>query len=249
MTVATAIAGAAAPSSWPGAALRGARMDDPEAMVPLLDADPELGAGLDERTRSQLRRLLVAQLILLGVGWAGADCAAALEGWAIVLDGVLVRRVSVWGRGSIELLGPGDVLLPHPGESYASHPATTTWRVLAPARIGRLDGDAFDLIHRFPKVGVKLTERVAQRSQALSARLAIVQMPRLEDRLVAVLWQLADRWGYVRGERVQIALRISHALLAELVSAQRPPISLALGRLEREGAIGRAADGSWWLRR
>jgi CRP/FNR family transcriptional regulator, cyclic AMP receptor protein len=249
MAVATADTDTAVRSAWPRTVHRGARMDDPQAMVPLLDADPELGAGLDERTRSQLRRLLLAQLILLGAGWAGADCAAALEGWAIVLDGVLVRRVAVWGRGSIELLGPGDVLLPGPGESWASHPATTTWRVLVPARIGRLDADAFELIHRFPALGMKLTERVAQRSQALSARLAIVQMPRLEDRLVAVLWQLADRWGYVRGDQVHIALRISHALLAELVSAQRPPISLALGRLERDGAIGRAADGTWWLRR
>jgi CRP-like cAMP-binding protein len=218
-------------------------------MVPLLEVDPDIGMGLDERARPLLRKLLLVQLILLGVGVVGADGTAALDGWAVVLDGVLVRRVSVWGRGSVELLGPGDVLLPAAADTLASHPAATTWRTLTPTRLGRFDGDAFDLIHRYPVLGAALTRRVVERSQALATRLAIVQMPKLEDRLVAVLWQLADRWGHVNGNHVHIGLRVSHALLAELVSAQRPPISLAMGRLIREGVVGRKADGMLYLTR
>ena len=47
----------------------------------------------------------------------------------------------------------------------------------------------------------ELTSRTLRRSRHLAVLLAVAAMPRLDARLLAVLWHLADRWGRVGPER------------------------------------------------
>ena len=69
--------------------------------------------------------------------------------------------------------------------------------------------------------------------------MAIAHHPRVDARLLHLLWQLADRWGRVTPQGVSIPLRLTHELLADLVAAQRPSVTLSLQQLERQGEITR----------
>ncbi len=46
---------------------------------------------------------------------------------------------------------------------------------------------------------------------------------------------------------VVIPLRLSHQLIGQLVGAQRPTVTLALGKLGQRGDLERREDGTWFL--
>lgn len=86
----------------------------------------------------------------------------------------------------------------------------------------------------------------AQRAN-LAVQGVIARLPRAEHRVRLILGHLADRWGLVTGAGTMLSLPMSHDLLAQLAGARRSTITLAVGALERDGAISRTADGSWLL--
>jgi CRP-like cAMP-binding protein len=76
--------------------------------------------------------------------------------------------------------------------------------------------------------------------------MAIAHHARVDARLELLLWHLADRWGRVTREGVLLPLRLTHELLADLVAAQRPSVTLSLQNLERSGRVARR-DGHIYL--
>jgi CRP-like cAMP-binding protein len=76
--------------------------------------------------------------------------------------------------------------------------------------------------------------------------MAIVHQARVDVRLHMLFWHLASRFGRVRGDGVIVPLRLTHALLAELVAARRPTVTSALSALAREGRV-RSLDDGWLL--
>jgi hypothetical protein len=92
-----------------------------------------------------------------------------------------------------------------------------------------------------------LLERLERRSQRLARAQAIVGLTRVDRRLLAMLWQLAERWGRVTGEGVLLPRDISHRLLGQLVGARRPTVSTAAAELARQGVLRRRDDGAWLL--
>ena len=101
---------------------------------------------------------------------------------------------------------------------------------------------------RWPSVARALHERVAEQIDRAAVHTAICQLPRVEERLLALLWLLAERWGRVSQAGVVVPLRLTHEALGRLVGAQRPTVSLALRDLAEDGAVGRRDDGAWVLR-
>ena len=85
-------------------------------------ADPDLGAGLDERSLRRAEQECIASEVTVGAGpWRPEDAEgeAARGGIGLlVLEGLVVRRAGADGRYGAELLGPGDLLRPweHDGE-------------------------------------------------------------------------------------------------------------------------------------
>ena len=76
--------------------------------------------------------------------------------------------------------------------------------------------------------------------------MAIAHHARVDKRLELLLWHLADRWGRVTPNGVALPLRLTHELLADLVAAQRPSVTLSLQHLERDGRLARR-DGVMYL--
>lgn len=224
----------------------------PPSGVLLLDADPDLGARLPDPELAVARRYLRARVEVVEPGpWEPAvvDGGAGQLG-LLVLDGVLVRDVSVRGRCCAELLGAGDVLRPWDqlDEIDGSVGHACEYEALEPVRLAVLDARLSALLARWPSVIDALFERSLRRVRTLALQFALTQVSGVDVRLHLVLWHLADRWGRVTPDGVVLPLALTHQLLGRLIGARRPSVTSALRRLTREGLVTRTDDGTWLLR-
>jgi CRP/FNR family transcriptional regulator len=76
----------------------------------------------------------------------------------------------------------------------------------------------------------------------------VAHLRTVEERVLVVLWHFADRWGSVRPDGIALRLDITHAMLASIVAAERPTVTLALGALRERGLVERGDDRAWLLR-
>jgi CRP/FNR family transcriptional regulator, cyclic AMP receptor protein len=222
----------------------------PSRRIRLLDADPSLASGLSDEERAGARRYAVADVVSVPRGTyapRGRFDGAGLLG-LLVIDGLLIRQVAVGDRHCGELVGPGAVLRPWDDfGQVAPLPYEVSWRVLQDVRLAQLDRRFLATIVHWPALIETFTARAAERAHNLAFNVPIHCLRHVHLRLLALLWHLADRCGRVTREGTQIPLPLSHADLAELVGAQRPSVSVALGRLAENGLVRRAADNTWLL--
>lgn len=217
----------------------------------MLDEDPDLAEQLSGPRLEDARRDAVVRLVLIQTGaWSPPEQKPGEAGaiGLLMLDGVLVRSVSVGGRPGLELFGAGDLV--RSSETVGSHmmaPPEAHWWALRPTRVAVLDTRFTGRMCAYPEVIDELSGRLERRSSTHALRIAIMQQPHLSERLHLLLWHLADRFGRVHPEGVVLPVPLSHELLAQLVGARRPSVSSALKDLERAETVARQADGSWLL--
>ncbi len=220
--------------------------------VALLDADPDLGAGLEEHELEVARRRAVAAVIEVeNSEWDPTRITeVGKEGWLglFLIDGLLIRRVKVGNRAACELFGPGDLIRPWDTDGeYAPLPISVDWHVLKPTRLAVLD-TAFALrIAQWPTITSRIVGRVAERARYLALTQAVTHLPRVYARVLILFWLLAERWGRVSPEGVYVTLPLTHEVLGMLVGAHRPPVTIALQRLSRAGLLRRERTDRWLL--
>jgi CRP/FNR family transcriptional regulator, cyclic AMP receptor protein len=215
----------------------------------VLDHDRDLGHTVPEAERDAAVQASVAALLEVPVGlWdARNDADRARPGFGLlILDGVLIRRVGSNGRYGAELLGPGDLLRPWEFDGQDTLGFESIWRVLAATRMAVLDTGWAVRMARYTRIGPELAGRALLRSRRLAAMMAIAQQPRLEERLLMIFWELADRHGRVFADGVHVDLPLTHELLSHLAAARRPSVSGALARLADQGRLRRGSD-AWVL--
>jgi CRP/FNR family transcriptional regulator, cyclic AMP receptor protein len=221
-------------------------------MVRLLDADPDLGALLSEGRREQAERELVVRTHRLAVGpWDVSRLAGATADHVglLIIHGVLSRELIVADHVSAELLGPGDLVRPWQPVSRANLlPVEAVWTVLSPITVAVLDRRFAGEAARYPEITATLFDRLSERSLRLATTQAISQLTRVDRRLKALFWHLAERWGRVSGDGVIVPLALTHRILGQLVGARRPTVSTALSELAEREELVRRPDGSWLLR-
>ena len=123
----------------------------------------------------------------------------------------------------------------------------TRWTIVEPVQAALIDERLLTAVRPWPQIAAALLDRVARQEARLSLVHAICQLSRVEDRITSLLWLLADRWGRVGRDGVIVPLRLTHALLGDVVGAARPTVTLALHTLEREKLVVRREDGAWLL--
>ena len=167
----------------------------------------------------------------------------------LVLDGLVVREATVGDHPSAELLGPGDLLRAwEDGDAEVLLPRSVRWNALTRARVAVIDHSLAVRAAQWPEIFASLVERAARRAERLVVMQAIGHLTRVDDRLLALLWCLAERWGRVVPDGVVVSLRLSHRTLAGMVGARRPSVTTALGQLMARGEIERRDDGEWVLK-
>ena len=217
----------------------------------LLDLDPELAAGLDPRMRIVARRSATVATFVAEPGelelqrWL--EIAAGGPG-LLVLSGALVSYARVLDRVVAEVVGSSDLLhLAGDGAREAFLDCDRSWSTLQPTRFAILDVRFADHVRRWPQITHALLHRAERRVQQLAVQRAIAAQPRLEVRLLLLLWHLAARWGKLEPRGVRVPLPLTHILLGRLVGAERPSVTHALKRLAVAGWIKGGEDG-WHLR-
>ena len=166
----------------------------------------------------------------------------------LVLEGLVTRDIVFAGRTTTELIGAGDVLRPWDDDvQFDPLPFGVAWHVHEPARVAVLDARFALAAARWPALAAAMSRRHVQRARGLAFQLAIAQLPRVDDRLLVLLWALAERWGRVSRDGVRLPLQLPHRTLATLVGARRPSVTTALSGLARDGLVERTEDG-WLLR-
>ena len=207
----------------------------------LLEADPDLAPGMPDADRAQAQAVLVPALRAERGPWVPPErLGAAIV--VVVLEGLLVARGVTYARDDAQLVGPGDTL---DGRLLADR--SVRWRALEPMRLAVLDERFVLAARRWPALLTGLTRRLLDCQRNRQTRAAICAMPRVEERVLALLSHLALQWGHVTPDGVTLQLPLTHELLGALIGARRPTVSLALTSLAQEGLVSRRDDGTWLL--
>ena len=217
----------------------------PPARIPLLQADADIGRYLtaDERAAAET---LTVPTVTLETG--PVDIRELLDRnacfGALVLTGMLVAHLRVGEQAGMRILGPGDVV------SGGTTPASMLLvdsgnRAVSMTQLAMLGKDVLVGAHRWPRLVAGLHTRTADQIERVAVQLAICQLPRVEDRLLALFWLLAEQWGRVTPGGTVLPLALTHETLGALVGARRPTVTLALGELSDRGAVLR--QGRAWL--
>lgn len=216
-------------------------------VVQLLECDPGLGEGLTEEERACAAEELPAQAVSLDPGpWRpGARAPEPGHLGYLIATGLVVRRVEIGQGSSVELLGDGDLL--RPWQEETSSFSTASWEVLERATVLALGPGLARDAGQWPAIVSNLVARGVRRSRAIAADAAIASIVGLEERLLILLWKIAETWGETRGDGVHITIHLPHRLLAELVGARRPSVTTALSELQQSGRLVSTSHGCWIL--
>lgn len=236
----------AGPIRWPRTPRRPPAAERVPRGPSLLDLDDDLARECDPELRDAAREAATVRLAEVASG------PCDLEPWfdevrrgagLLVLDGLIAMTTIVGERAACELVGSGDLLQhfePRADELVAQSEAS---HALAPTTFALLDAAFATRVGGCPQLGTALLRRAARRAAEAEALRAIASHPRLELRLVLLLWHLASRWGKVMPNGIRLTLPLTHRLLGQLVAAERPSISHAMHRLAQTGlVVGAAGD-------
>lgn len=235
-------------SSHPPARSASSQLAPPAgAMVDLLEVEPDLGRYLDPAQRSAARKLrLPVETVSSDNADVDATIAEARAFGALVLDGMLLRRVRVDHHAALRLLGPGDIYLLG-AEPASALVAESSCSAVAGTRFALLNNDILVATYRWPHLVAGLLRRVAEQGERTSLQLAVGHLPRVEERLLAMFELIAEQFGVVTPRGRMIQLGLTHETLGGLIGARRSTVSLALRTLADRGELSRTDDG-WLLR-
>ena len=224
-----------------------ARAPDREA---LLDLDPDLAEGLSDDLLTRARARFRVTTVRLSAGaWEPSELvgAGAHPSALLVCDGLVVRELDLADTLTADLLGPGDLVsLRAPREPLLA--IGERWHAGEDAKVAILDDRVLEDVRVYPALTSALLARSARQAARAAEQRAISQLPRVDLRIRAMLWHLAERWGRVGPAGVVLPLELTHGALGALVGARRPTVTLALNELARAGSITRRDDGAWLLR-
>ena len=216
----------------------------PAGRVALLDVDPDLAAAIPSDRLAALRNELTTAVYRLPRA-VMPEPPPRTEGDThlgyLILKGLLLREVAVCGRPTAELLGPGDLIRPWTSDTSDLLPCRVKWTVLEQALLAELGAAFTARLSGRPELVEALIARSVGRAEALAVQRSIASHVRVDVRVLAFLWHLAERFGVVVPGAVRINVPLTHSVLARLVGARRPTVTTALQRLVQLGYLTRDA--------
>ena len=202
---------------------------EPRAFLPLTkpDAGAELFAGLRSARRADVATDDHVRVPPDRVG--------------VVLRGAIVTECrSEDGTRFVDILGPEDLF--GDGSFLARGPWTAMeHRALVPARtVSMATSELWTLAGVRPEVSRLLVLALARSGERLRLRTAILRTLPVADRVLAILVELARRFGRPGSDGSAIPLPLTQELVASLCGASRESVNRALAALRGRGAVRRA---------
>ena len=189
------------------------RTDSASSRISLADAAPGLSAFLAADERFVLEQISVP---LVHVSNGSVPVGALLERraafGAIIVEGLVLNELAVGDEPALWILGPGDVIAATDGLG-PTVAARSGYRARASTRLALLAGDFLTAVRREPRVLIGLQAAVAEQLERVVTQLAICQMPRVADRVHAMLWLLADSFGRVSTAGTRVPLSLTHEMI------------------------------------
>jgi CRP/FNR family cyclic AMP-dependent transcriptional regulator len=220
-------------------------------VINILEIEPSFAAALDPEAARAARRAASAPARVLQPGpWTGqvGIGSPATDVGLLVVEGLLGRVVRVGPQECMELLGAGDIIRPWDvADDLASVRSVASWTVFEPTTLALIDERFIGRMCLWPAVVGAIAQRMMERARTLAFHLAVSHMIRVEQRLLVVLWHLADRWGRVTPDGVLLTLPLTHEMLARIVGARRPTVTSALRDLTAAGLVTRGDRRGWLL--
>jgi CRP/FNR family transcriptional regulator, cyclic AMP receptor protein len=218
----------------------------------VLDADPDLASGLwgeqcVAAARGAMARVIHIEAGERGLSWIEDGLDASGLG-LFVLEGLLLRSVTVGGRAGGELLGTGDLIGPaindrgHDGLSIS-----VAWEAVCPTSVAVLDSRFVRRIAPWPTVAAQLIARATHRTSRLAIIQAAARNPRVAPQLLIMFWLFAQRWGTVGPRGIHLTLPLTHTAIANLAGATRPTVTSTLQHLARADLLRREPGHRWLL--
>jgi CRP/FNR family transcriptional regulator, cyclic AMP receptor protein len=215
--------------------------------VSLLEADPEMDRSLTGKERAAARRVM---LPVHTVARDQFDIRTLLaEAGAIglfVLEGTLFQSLGINNRLTLRLLGPGDLFIPST-EPQAKLPMQFGCIATTATRLALLNEQALTAARRWPHMTAALLGHTAGQTERVAVQLAIAHLPRIDQRLLAIMALLAERWGQVTPDGTMIPLALTHETLGRLIGARRSSVTVGLSGLAKHGHLLKHERG-WLLR-
>ncbi len=164
----------------------------------------------------------------------------------LIVSGALCRNTALGRHSSCHLFGPGAIIRPR-DQSASSLPWEAGLACVTDCTVAVLDPDFRVYMARWPALAEHVQHQLALELEASLCQSAWTGLSRVDDRILALFWHLADVWGKVRPEGVLIALPLTHRLIGHLVAAERATISLALSRLAAKQLLVKIGPQTWLL--
>jgi hypothetical protein len=201
-----------------------------EAAATLLDADPGLSFALGPRMAPEVARNPVLPVLAVPAGpWTPPERAALGAGTVAlaVVDGLLTSDAG------LAVIGPGDVIEPWDGGD---------WRVCAPARLAVIGVRFMEAVRPWPGAAARLLARVRGRAMGTHPPAGDAH-----ERLLALLWAIAARWGTLDGAAIALPRGLDTRALASLVDLPEAETAAALDALAAAGTVTGRDESAWRL--
>lgn len=213
----------------------------PAGRIAILDVDPDLAGNKTGQDLAALRDRLTTPVYRLGSGILPEPPPPQRDNQLgfLVLKGLLLYEVIAAGRATAELLGPGDLIRPWSRELIGTLASQTKWTVLEQVLLADLAALRPTRVTEAGEILEALLTRCADRAESVAIQRSITAHVRVDVRVLAYLWHMADRFGVVIPGAVKLDVPLTHAVLARLIGARRPTVTTALQRLNQLGYLRR----------
>jgi hypothetical protein len=211
----------------------------------LLDLDEELAATVPEADREEARRMVVGAQAQLPCGAARPYDLAHVSA-LYVSRGALLREVTLGTVALPEIISGGDFLRPRPVTDTLGW-GTVSLQAIEPVTLLALDERFGEATARWPALRATVEQRGAERHHRALLLGAIGHLPRVDQRVIALLWLFATEWGRIAAEGLFVPFPLTHAAIGRFIGAARSTVTLAITDLTTTGLIRRRPDGAWLL--
>jgi len=203
-----------------------------EAAATLLQADPALARTVGARAATEIGHRAILPVLSVPAGrWIPP--APALLGTGtfacVVLDGLLIREAALR-----DVLGPEDVFEPWD--------AGARWTACTPVRLAVIGVRYVEALQPWPEAAARLLSRADSRPRAATPT------GTRDERLLALLWRIAGRWGWPDADGVALPRALDAVALSALLDLSEHDVADGLSGLSAGGTAAFREGFGWLLR-